>query len=419
MKVPYGESNFKTVVTQGFTYIDKTAYIERLERASKYQILLRPRRFGKSLFLSMLWHYYDVAYQADFADLFGTLYIGKNPTLLHNTYQVLFLDFSGIDTDGGHDAIYQRVNEKLDNYLQVFLKRYAYAENLITEIREQTSPASKMERFFSFMPAQKLLLLIDEYDHFANSVLAEDMKLFLRILGKGGFMRSLYETLKTATLTGALDRFFITGVTPLMLDSMTSGFNIGYNLSLEEDFNAAIGFTHPEMAGLLKPLVRDCQLDAAQLMQDVAHWYNGYRFHPAALETVYNADMALYFVDRFDRKRCAYPKRMLDENIASDYGKIMRLFSIGNRDENFIVLDELLTVGEVIAEQRRKFDFEKGFDRDDFISLLAYMGFVTAQRETLAGDAFAIPNQVIRELYFQAARLLITDGSCLSLSKIA
>ncbi len=401
MKIPYGVSNFKAVITGGYCYIDKTDYIARLEASGKHQILLRPRRFGKSLFLSMLEHYYDVAYQAEFDTLFGKLHIGQHPTPLRNHYQVLFMDFSGFATDQGEARLQQRFEEKLDSSLQQFFNRYHYPASVHTEVSGKSSPAAKMEHFFTVTAGQKLLLLIDEYDHFANSILAEDMQLFRRIMGKGGFVRSFYETLKTATQRGTLDRLFITGVTPIMLDSMTSGFNIGENLSLYEAFNSAIGFTKAETAQLLQPVAEACQLDPLALMADVTRWYNGYRFHHKATESIYNADMVLYFVKNFDYARCEYPEHMLDDNIASDYGKILGLFSIGNRDTNFAVLDELISTGEVAAKQRRTFDFDKGFDRDDFVSLLAYMGFVALQRKTLSSEWFGIPNHVMRELYFQ------------------
>ncbi|QQZ28524.1 AAA family ATPase [Thiothrix subterranea] len=400
MKIPYGESNFKKVITEGFVYFDKTPYIPTLEAAGSHLFLLRPRRFGKSLFLSMLEYYYDVAHQHEFATLFGNLYIGQNPTPLHNSYQVLFMDFSGIDTDAGHDAILQRFTSKIDMHLQTFLRRYAYPASYQVAIREKASPADKMQQFVELLGEQKFLLLIDEYDHFANSILAADMKLFLRIMGKGGFVRSFYEVLKTATQRGTLDRLFVTGVTPIMLDSMTSGFNIGQNLSLHEAFNEAIGFTKAEVASLLQPLADTCPVGLAPLLADVTRWYNGYRFNLKAPETVYNANMVLYFVKNFDQKRCEYPDPMMDENIASDYGKIMGMFSIGNRDTNFAVLDELINAETVTAQQRRKFEFDKGFDRDDFISLLAYMGFITLERKTLAGETFVIPNYAIREFYF-------------------
>lgn len=401
LKIPYGESNFKKVISGGYVYIDKTAYIAQLEAAGSYHFLLRPRRFGKSLLLSSLWYYYDIRHQAEFETLFGHLYIGQHPTPLKSSYQVLFMEFSGIDTRGGEPAIYQRFGEKIETSLQDFLRRYGFAPEMAAEISLKSSPEAKLEHFFTLMSGCKILLLIDEYDHFANAILADDLKLFQQIMGKGGFVRSFYETIKTATQQGVVDRMFVTGVTPIMLDSMTSGFNIGQNLSLTEAFNEAVGFTRQEVASLLQPIAQACPLDQGQLLAIVTDWYNGYRFHADAAETVYNANMVLYFLNTFDYRRCAYPKKMLDDNIASDYGKILAMFSIGDRDANFAVLDELLNQGTVTAQQRRKFDFDKGFDRDDFISLLAYMGFVTLRHETLAGEVFVIPNQVMRELYFQ------------------
>ncbi len=221
------------------------------------------------------------------------------------------------------------------------------------------------------LEGQKILFLIDEYDHFANSILADDLKLFQKIMGKGGFVRSFYEVLKTATQRGVLDRLFVTGVTPLMLDSMTSGLNIGKNLSLHEDFNEAIGFTEAEVTTLLQPLADHCRLGLEMLREDARLWYNGYRFNLKTDISVYNANMLLYFVDNFDCKRCEYPEPMLDGNIASDYGKIMKMFSIGNWDSNYSVLELLINTGEAQAVQRRKFEFDKGVERDDFISLLA------------------------------------------------
>lgn len=400
LKIPYGLSNFQKVITENYLYIDKTEYIAKLEETGEHLIFLRPRRFGKSLFLSSLWYYYDIAYKDEFDSIFGHLSVGKNPTPLKSSYQVLFLEFSGISTES-EAAIYRAFTTKIDLALRYNLKHYGYPETDIANVIAASSPHEKMEAFFNIVRGQKILLLIDEYDHFANSVLADNLQLFKGIVGKGGFVRSFYETLKTATMTGAIDRLFITGVTPMMLDSLTSGFNIGKNISQYEAFNSMVGFTKAEVETLFQPLLEQQGIDEATLMADIKRWYNGYRFHSEATETIYNANMVLYFLDNFDYKRCAYPKYMLDENIASDYGKILAMFNIGSRNENFAVLDELLNQGEVIAQQRRKFDFDKGFDRDDFISLLAYMGFVSLNGETLSGEVFVIPNHVIRVLYFQ------------------
>ena len=399
-KVPYGISNFKDLMTQGYFYVDKTDYIALLETEGKYQFLLRPRRFGKSLFLSTLAYYYDRDHADDFEQLFGDLYIGQHPTPLKNSYPVLLLEFTGIAT-GSYEEVYAGFNTAVETGLNNFIQRYGHDASLSERLKEKHSPYEKMKVFFEALYDQKILLLIDEYDHFANAVLAEDMQLLQRIVGKGGFVRSFYETLKAATQRGTLDRLFITGVTPLMLDSMTSGFNIASNLSLHKDFNAAMGFARAEVESLLQPLVSACRMDSDELMTRVTDWYNGYRFNDQATETVYNANMVLYFIKNFDQQTCAYPQRMLDPNIASDYGKLLGLFGIGNRDANYKELEALLSDGEVTARQVERFDFDKGFERNDFISLLAYMGFVTLKGAILSRQIFCIPNYAIQALYYQ------------------
>ncbi len=413
-KIPYGISNFSKVITEGYAFVDKTAYIAQLEALGSYHVLMRPRRFGKSLFVSMLEHYYDVKRAEEFDALFGKLHIGQYPTPLKNSYQVLFMEFSGIATTSAED-VYRTFNLKVELALQLFMERYAYPTSIRDNVLSRQAPYEKMEAFVKAMMGQKILLLIDEYDHFANSILGADLILFQDIMGKGGFVRSFYEVLKTATMTGVLDRLFVTGVTPLMLDSLTSGFNIADNLSINADFNTAMGFTHAETQALLQPLASDCKLETDTLMADVTAWYNGYRFHPEADETVFNSDMVLYFIKHFNRKHCTYPKWMLDENIASDYRKIMGLFQIGNRETNYQVLDDLINLGEVTAIQQRKFEIDKHFDRHDFISLLAYMGFVTISGETITQTRFAIPNHVIRELYFQYFKVALEERNQLTL----
>ncbi len=416
LKIPYGESNFKKVISGGYVYIDKTPYIAQLENSGSYHFLLRPRRFGKSLFVSMLAHYYDANLSSEFKALFGPLYIGQHPTPLKNSYQVLMMDFSGIPIatpERVSDGFTASVNASLED----FLRRYGYAPEALARIEQKNTPEEKIRIFFEAVKAanQKILLLIDEYDHFANTLLSEDLSLFQTIMGKGGFVRSFYEVLKSATMSGVLDRLFVTGVTPLMLDSLTSGFNIAENISIHAQFNAAMGFTHAETQGLLQPLAEHCHLDIETIMADIVDWYNGYRFHAEAKETVFNSDMVLYFAKHFNADSCTYPKRMLDENIASDYRKIMALFQIGNRAANYQVLDDLIHIGEVLAVQQRKFELDKHFDRSDFISLLAYMGFVTISGETMTQTRFAIPNHVIRELYFQYFKVELEQRNQLTL----
>ncbi|AGX87240.1 AAA family ATPase [Candidatus Symbiobacter mobilis] len=401
-KLPYGLSNFRQVALEDYFYIDRTGYIAKLEEHGRYHVLMRPRRFGKSLFLSMLEHYYDQRRKPEFDALFGKLHVGRNPTPLANAYQVLVLDFSGIETGNGVDTLRRGFMSKVTLPALDFLERYGYSASTREELRRLPSPQEQITVLCQYVArsGHKLLLLIDEYDHFANSLLAEDMDAFRSAVGKGGFVRSFYETIKSATQAGTIDRFFITGVTAIMLDSLTSGFNIAENLTFEEDFHDILGFTREETLALLHPLAEYCGMNPDALMEDVTYWYNGYRFHRRC-HTVYNSDMVLYFAKKFDQKACAYPDRMLDENIASDYSKLMALFAIGDREDNYRVLEALVTDGEVIAQQQRRFDLDKTFGRDDFISLLAYVGFASLAGGDGNDMRYAIPNHVIRELYFQ------------------
>lgn len=398
MKLPYGISHYKTVIEEGYTYVDKTGWIQTLEDASRYNLIMRPRRFGKSLFVSMLAYYYDIKAKDDFNRLFGHLAAGQNPTGNQNRYQILFLEFSGINTDDPQ-TIFDAFNRKVENALLGFLEKYDYGVEYQSRISRSETPAAKLEALLTAIQDQKIYLLIDEYDHFANALLADDLSHYRSIMGKGGFVRAFYESIKAATQQGTIDRLIITGVTPIMLDSLTSGFNIAKNLSLLTAFNETIGLTQAETASLIRPLAEQCAIAPDTLLATLKDWYNGYVF-AANGQPMYNANMVLFFLDSFDRENCSFPENMLDENIASDYSRIMRMFSIGDREANYAVLEELISEGEVTAQQRRKFDFDKGFDREDFISLLCYMGFVSLAGSEFGVQRFRIPNHVIKRLYF-------------------
>ncbi|WP_446008343.1 AAA family ATPase [Candidatus Electrothrix sp.] len=402
MKIPYGISNFKSLITEGYLYVDKTPFIPSLEETGKYNILLRPRRFGKTLFLSALRYYYDILFKDEFETLFSKLAVGKDPTPQSNSYQILDFDFSGIET-GSRESIEQGFNRRVETALKKFLRRYGYNPEAAGVIENQGSPAGKLDYFFNVIGEANIYLLVDEYDHFANAVLGESLELFTEIVGKGGFVRTFYEVIKTATSQGIIDRLFITGVTSITLDSMTSGFNIGKNLSFKKEFNQAMGFTSQEVEGLIRPLVNICKLDALEMMRSLGTWYNGYRFSSRAKEKVFNPDMVLYFIDSFDTDECRYPEQMLDENIASDYGKIMRLFSVGDRESNFRLLEELIVNGEILGRHKGKLDLDisKPFERDDFISLLLYMGFITISGAVLDELVYRVPNYVIEQLYYR------------------
>ncbi len=403
-KIIYGESNFRKVtINSDYFYIDKTEYIEKLEKMNEsFLIFLRPRRFGKSLFLSTLQYYYDENSKDEFELIFDNTYIGKHPTSLKNSFRILFFEFSGINVDGGIEVIHEAFRDNVKLAIHRYFTQYGYRA-YTNELKSIKTPSGLMKYFFETVEDDNIYLLIDEYDQFANAILAYSMKDFLTIVGKGGFVRSFYEILKMATYTGIIKKMFITGVTPITLDSLSSGFNIVSNISNEEAFNAMAGFTKQEVAySLENSIFKKCQdIDKETLVKKIQKWYNGYLFNIEANERIYNATLVNYFISKYDYKRCKMPIKMLDSNVASDYKAIMKLFNIGDSERNYKILEELIENNSIVGEIKDRYDLNQEFTRDDFITLIYSMGFITIKDETFGGEfEFQIPNYVIKMLYF-------------------
>jgi len=402
-KIIYGISNYKMAREDNYLYIDKTRYIEKLESLNeKYLIFLRPRRFGKSLFLSTLQYYYDENSAHEFEQIFNDTYIEANPTPLKNSYRILFFEFSGINIDGGIEVVYSGFRDNIQMAISRYFNDYGY-EKYIDELKNIKSPLGLIKHFFSVAKDDHIYLLIDEYDQFANAILAYSMKDFLEIVGKGGFVRSFYEVLKGATQTGVVQKMFITGVTPITLDSLSSGFNIVSNISNKKEFNAMAGFVHKEaLYSLEESIFARCQdIDREELLEKIKKWYNGYLFNGESTDRVYNATLLNYFISNFNYERCKTPTKMLDSNVASDYKAIMKLFNIGDSERNYKVLEELIENNSVTGVIKDRYDLNQEFSRDDFITLLYSMGFITIKDEITGGlYNFEIPNYVIKILYF-------------------
>lgn len=413
VKIPYGISDFSDMATGGYFFVDRTDYIEQLEKLSeKYLIFLRPRRFGKSLWISILHHYYGLEHKTDFNTLFGKYHIGRHPTSLANSYLVLRLEFSRIDTtteEGTYQGFLSNVREGVEACMQAYPDFFPKAER--PKVLQQASPVEVLKSFFSVTRSlpHKIYLLIDEYDHFANELISFNLGHFGKIATRNGFVRKFYETIKTATSEGIIGRIFITGVTPLTLDSLTSGFNIGSNLSLDRDLQAMLGFLEAEVADLMIA-VGVPAADLPEAMRQVRNWYNGYCFSTRPQNGgLYNPDMVLYFAKHYQRYGNA-PEEMLDTNIASDYGKIRELFGIGEREpERFHVLERLLGEGKIISRITPEFSLAKDFSVNDFLSLLYYMGLLTIKGADLAEARLGIPNEVIKQLYFNYFGQLIKE----------
>jgi Predicted AAA-ATPase/PD-(D/E)XK nuclease superfamily len=405
VKIPYGVSDFEKIRNENFFFQDRTQFIERLEAwDAPYLVFLRPRRFGKTLFLSILQSYYGLEYKDKFQSLFGNLYIGQKPTKRANTYFVLRFDFSRIDT-ATHESTYKGfVKNTMDGARDFFIS-YArfFDEEDKNMVFSEDSPEGIVKTLFSVTKSKqlshKIYVLIDEYDHFANELLSFDMERFKSDISRNGFVRKIYESIKTATGTGLVDRIFITGVSPVTMDSLTSGFNISDNISLNPIFHDMMGFTHAEVFELLKKM----NIPAEQIptfMSDLKEWYNGYRFGRGS-NLLFNPDMLLYFLKEYNSYG-QYPEEMLDGNIVTDYRKIRNIFKIGgNEIERYELLDELVKIKHIDFTLTRMYNLEINFTDDDFLSLLFYMGMLTF-KEPLSSDwRFEIPNYVIKKLYFE------------------
>jgi len=402
VKFPYGLSNFEQVATNDYVFVDKTPFIPLLEK-ERFVSYLRPRRFGKSLFLSVLEHYYDVLRKDKFETLFGKYYIGQNPTPLANAYRILNFNFSAINTDT-RESSQQGFNFSVEMSIRSFCDIYSLftekQQEKICNAPDAEEMLTALFRAYSKKNKEPIYILIDEYDHFTNEILYRDINEFKDSVSKNGYVRKFYEAIKNATQQGVVARVFITGVSPITLDSLTSGFNIIKHLTHKAEFETLMGFTENEVKQLLNLVLVDKSREN-EIMQELKRWYNGYKFYPFSQHQLYNSDMILYFLDEFKSEQ-NMPFRMLDPNIMPDYGKLKQMFEVVNVRKNQEVLKEILENGCVTSELIYQFILEQGFGRTEFVNFLYYLGNLTLKEaKTFSINTFKIPNRVIEELYWK------------------
>ncbi|GAA0178949.1 ATP-binding protein [Clostridium sediminicola] len=398
-KLPYGISNYKTLVEDNYIFVDKTKHIEVLENLhAPFIFFLRPRRFGKSLFTSVLENYYDINTKDDFYKLFGDTYIGKNTTKEKNNYYVLKFNFSKLDTDS-KKSLEESFLRTINNSFKEFGNKY----NIELNYNNKGFPASVFEDFLgdiTYKIDKPLYVIIDEYDHFANELLSFKTDMFSEIISKTGFVRKWYEVLKIGT-ESIIKRIFATGVSPITLDSLTSGFNIASDITRDLRFNEMMGFNEEEVRALIlntsKKTLEKEKLD--DLVKELRLNYNGYLFSESAETRLFNSDMILYYLKNYQDFGKG-PRELIDKNIASDYGKLGYIFELKDKNKNMKVLDKVLQGEEIITAITSQFSMEKDFEEDDFKSLLFYLGMLTIKREDLGDVVLTVPNNVIRELYF-------------------
>jgi Predicted AAA-ATPase len=405
IKIPYGLADFKSLRNEDYFYVDRTSFIEQIEvHASRYVLFVRPRRFGKSLFISVLENYYGLHQKANFESLFGNLYIGQNPTPLANKFMIMRFDFSGIETQDlsrTNGAFLLKVKDGIHGFLGKYPDFLSLEE--AQYIKNQVGPAEVMTAFFGIYKQRAepapVYVLIDEYDQFTNELLTFHFSEFQHIVSENGYVRKFYEVLKTEAGLGNIGRIFLTGVAPVTVDSLTSGFNITTDISLHPFFHNMTGFTEAEVSHLLQEIgVKEAQLP--QLLDDLRYWYDGYCFNADVEQRLYNPDMVLYFVSYYQSIR-RYPKKMLTANVASDYQKIANVFRLGNDEVTALSsLNELVVNGEIKGYITDRFNIKLGFGITEILSMLFYMGLTTIKEVVGNRYTFQMPNYVIKSLYY-------------------
>jgi hypothetical protein len=401
-RLPYGNSNFESVITDGYCYVDKTQFIERLEgENNKYQLFIRPRKFGKSLFFSTLYHYYDLSRANTFERLFGSLYIGKNPTPRRTSYMVMQLDFSGLNTSTKEDfkiSFSRNIQETVRRFVNYYSPFFSDYEALIRKIDTENLGVEALYIAYggAEMAKKKIFVLIDEYDHFANDLIAMGNlmgdKTYRSMVEANGLVRDFYETLKIGTKT-VVDRIFITGISPVMLNDLTSGFNIADNLSLERKYNEMMGFTQEEVSFLMT----ETGVDPSCIGIDMEAYYNGYLFHKNGENRVYNPSMVLYFFNKILKDR-EPPEKIIDDNLRTDYSRLQRL---AQSDQNCEKLLEIVKNNGAVSEIIEQFSIDSMYDDKYFVSLLFYMGLLTIDKVYQGRTYLKIPNYSIQTLYWE------------------
>ena len=401
MKFGYGISDFGKIVRNGYFYQDRTNLIPTLESAGEQLIFIRPRRFGKSLLLSILGYYYDVNYADDFETLFGGLAIGKNPTQYHNQYLVMKWDFSLINSSGDVDDIEQAIHQHLNDCIKEFAARYKTL--LISDIEISTNALSSFRSALLAINSSvhKIYLLIDEYDNFANEVLTSRNTEYKALLHGEGLLKTVFKAVKAAASGQGLDRVFITGVSPVVLSDMTSGYNVATSIYLEPEFNTLCGFTETEIADILEKIAPKL---AAEALDTMRTFYNGYCFCEDADDKIYNPTLSLYFLSRL-QKRGKYPSVMLDENLSMDRNKLMYISRLPHGED---VLIKALSGGDsvVIPQLANRFGVEDMLtavkDETFMVSLMYYFGILTFSGHAEYGEILLkIPNLVAKRLYIE------------------
>jgi len=410
-KIPYGEADFGKIIKSNMLYIDKTKYIHELENLSNYIFIIRPRRFGKSLWINLLQYYYDINLKDSFSELFKDTFIGKHPTPSKNSYLTIAFNFAMVDPS--IDRVQEAFQRYIDRIINDFLERYSQYFDIkkISEIQSYSSTDQKIQELFLYCSRHKLkvYMFIDEYDNFTNTILTSSgQNEYIKLTHAEGSFRYFFNLLKglTSMPFSGLDKLFITGVSPVTMDDVTSGFNIGSNVTLDTNINEFMGFTESETKDILNYYHQSGKLTLSpdfclDVMKD---WYNNYRFSPDAEYTLFNSDMVLYFVKQAIKNK-KLPRKLIDQNVRIDYTKLRYLVTIEKQlNGNFHQLKSITFDKEILSDIEDSFPVHELIKQKNFISLLYYFGLLTIQGETQGKYILKIPNITILKLMYEYIR---------------
>ncbi|MDM8560394.1 AAA family ATPase [Candidatus Parabeggiatoa sp. HSG14] len=413
LKFPYGNSDFYRIRTNNYFYVDRSSHIRVIEETGDQLLFLRPRRFGKSLLLSMLENYYDVAKASEFERLFGLLTIGQNPTEKHNQYFVMKWDFSVVESQDEIKGLRKSLHDHLNNQIKRFAERYQDYFSYTIEIDKDNAISSFESALIAISQTPyPLYLLIDEYDNFANDLMMgrgnANPERYKTLLSTEGSLKALFRAVKSASSGGGLERVFITGVSPVLMSDITSAYNVAKNIYFEPEFNDLCGFQETEIKTTLTQITKECGFTEDKVNQSldlIRTFYDGYCFSEFGSKDIYNPTLALYFFDSF-QKNCRYPRQMLDDNLAMDLSKLTYLSRLPNG--RAIIWQALNgTPPLVLSLLANRFGVDqmlKTTQSSQFIiSLLYYLGILTldGKTEKLRKLRFKIPNLVVRKLYVE------------------
>lgn len=405
--IPYGISDFNRMRNENFYFVDKTMYLPLIENMPSYLFLIRPRRFGKSLFLSMMRTYYDILQQDNFEKYFGDLWIGSHPTDQRNRFQVLYFDFS----KAGNSLLGTDLMTSFNDYCSIIINQFAheYAPYYDSDFEATINSIESAKAKLSYIEVKArekgnpLYLIVDEYDNFTNVILSEHgQKMFRDLTHASGFYREYFKQFK-----GMFDRIFMMGVSPVTLDDLSSGYNIDWNISTDERFNAMMGFSESEVREMLLYYRKNdlLQGDIETMITEMKPWYDNYCFARMSLDDdrVFNCDMTLYYLrNQLDFHRA--PTEMVDKNIRTDYSKLKMLARIdhdsAHEGSRMSTIEEIAAKGEILVNLHTSFPAERVVDIDNFRSLLYYYGLLTICGTRGDMLRMCIPNHCVREQYF-------------------